>query len=449
MTPDEYVQDIVAHYLEHHSFSKTLETFEIEANRKFNTARVEESLTSIVNDRVNFKELRDNAALNDNDDDSPVYTPQQIQLINDRLLQIPMWTVVKPTDKQELDILKDSLVIYSRYDRIKVDGADFNVGIFTTSGLSLCIYDLDANTLLMSNSGLHPSNPIKAVLCVPDTDIVLMCGMEGSLTVGRLVKDRDGLALVKLVEGIKLHKRLITSIDYISFSKNMGYLCSVGWDSKFVVHKVQLNEDNPAIIKLDEKSLRTKATCLLTMTDRESGLPVILVGSTDSSMISMFIISNSEKLVEVAKLSLNDSEFSSHSFQPMTLAQVGTNLVSVGTDHVPYLRVITIMIPSIRGVLKQNLPIIRNIIVSNLNSMTPQNKYSSPILLNRPDDKQGIWILGDDGTIRGFDLSTGKVVETLKTHKGRIKTAFVGTNSKHQEIIVSTGAMDRTIALWK
>ncbi|GMG41923.1 unnamed protein product [Ambrosiozyma monospora] len=98
---------------------------------------------------------------------------------------------------------------------------------------------------------------------------------------------------------------------------------------------------------------------------------------------------------------------------------------------------------------QSSTPIIRNVIVSNLNGMSPQDKFSNAMILRRgrTDQEQGIWIFGDDGIIRGFNLATGEVVENVKAHDGRIKSGFSGTNSKGEEVVVTCGAVDRLVQL--
>ncbi|VEU23165.1 DEKNAAC104226 [Brettanomyces naardenensis] len=296
--------------------------------------------------------------------------------------------------------------------------------------------------------------------------------MDGLLTVSRLVNDDNNYRLEKLVSRFKLHNRLVIAMTYLSVSADLGYVSSIGWDSKLVVSRIDLKDSIPKVAIVGQCKLLTKATCILSLIDDESGLPVFLTGRTDSSLLSMFTLFGeigSETLVEVAKLSLNDAEFSSHSFYPMTMASVGNSRVSIGTNEVPFMRLITVEVPSIREAVKipegdlldrlrrisddhNDASIMRDRIVSNLDSFTPQDKYSSPIVLGR-GRREGVWIMGDDGIVRGFDLKRGEVVEEMRSEGGRIKSGFVGDiggdgpETDGTEVVVSCGIDG--VAMWR
>lgn len=459
-------EELIANYLKTHHLVKTLKAFQLETNRKYGDELVEESLDVIINDYVGFKKLkeknRDEVKSSNNTLSTQAYTAEQLQLISNRDISIPRWTISCPKCCQPIDILGQSLVIFSRFDHTTLGRTERNVGIFTTSHHSLCIYDLDDGIELIKATRPVPT---KAAMCVPGTDLLLSFGMNGSFAIEEMSIENGGR--FKPLGHIKLHKRLITAADFVQTDKNTGYTCSLGWDKRIVVCKVDY-ATKPKVNIIGEKTLPTEGTCIQILIDHKSHRPVFLVGRTDCTLLDMYTVvdvDQSEKLVKIAKLSLNDSEFSSHIFHPMTMTQVGNNMVCVGTSHVPYMRLVTIVIPSINEVLKnpsdlsnrlqqlslneQNVPIIRSLIVSNFNSTTAQDKFSTPILLDRPAKRNGLWILGDDGTIRGFDFNSGKVVEELKAHKGRIKTAFVATTRENEELVVSCGAADRMISLWK
>ncbi|GAV29734.1 hypothetical protein PMKS-003236 [Pichia membranifaciens] len=296
---------------------------------------------------------------------------------------------------------------------------------------------------------------------------------------------------------LKLHRRLITDFRYSRFTSNedptlLGYFASIGWDGRVTVGRAQrLGEEEIKFSIIGDYKLFTNPTSLLLTEDKRTHLPLILVGRLESSLLTVFTITSHDpstsKLVEVAKLSLNDSEFSSHSFQPMAIAEISSleddTIITIATDHVPYMRLITVLVPSLKEIFTSELksngeyssssldifsqlekkasqytenvesfhsktPILRSYIISNFNSLSPQDKYSNAIILCRPHCS-GLWIPGDDGMLRGFDLRTGTVVETLKSNDGRAKSAFIGKLGNDSEVIVVCGAVDKKISIWK
>lgn len=506
MDEDLYVQKLIAHYLKQHSLSNTLRAFEVEVNRKFNTQSIDESLAVLVKDYLEFQGLEDSAeepnakssnasnatlpirastARNATSSINPTFTVEQQRLISEKHISIGRWTVSTPEKSAEIDLFGKTLVIFSKIDHVTLDGEVKTVGLFSTSSRSVCIYDLEKQQVLVQEEGLAGRSPVKAMACIPGTGYVLICSMNGNLSISTVQKEANtGKYRISVTgEDVDLHRKLITAVNYHSFEFGAGYFCSLGWDCRLVVCKVANERSDPRLQVIGRITLPTQGTCVAVLEDEELELPIILVGRVDSSLIHVFTVDrqnekdDGESIVELAKLSLNDSEFSSHVFHPMAIAESSKGLVSIATNHTPYLRIVTFALPSIREMLEANsgmafdvmlndlhklgqkqtegkldpgVPIIRNITVSNFNAMTPQDKFSTPVLMPRPAGRNGIWIVGNDGLIRGFDLSNGKVTETIQAHKGRIKTVSAGvlTGRDQKEIIVSCGAVDREIFCW-
>lgn len=53
-------------------------------------------------------------------------------------------------------------------------------------------------------------------------------------------------------------------------------------------------------------------------------------------------------------------------------------------------------------------------------TFAPQTSYSTPALAWRPDGS-GVWVNGDDGSVRGIEASSGKVVVTLGRVVGAVQ----------------------------
>ena len=63
----------------------------------------------------------------------------------------------------------------------------------------------------------------------------------------------------------------------------------------------------------------------------------------------------------------------------------------------------------------------------HVSTMAPQTPYSRPQVVWRPDGS-GLWVNGDDGTIRGVEARTGKIVANLVGHEvgSKVRTLWAG-----------------------
>ena len=92
-------------------------------------------------------------------------------------------------------------------------------------------------------------------------------------------------------------------------------------------------------------------------------------------------------------------------------------------------------------------------ILIHATTMAPQTAYSTPAVAWRPDGS-GVWVNGDDGTVRGVEVSTGKVVATLKgghDEGTKVRCLWAGrvdANEGEEEWLVS-GGFDQRLVVWK
>lgn len=94
-------------------------------------------------------------------------------------------------------------------------------------------------------------------------------------------------------------------------------------------------------------------------------------------------------------------------------------------------------------------------ILIQCNTLSPQSAYSTPALTWRPDGS-GVWVNSDDGTIRGIETSTGKIVAKLQGHEPGSKIRCLSTasiclgpdESKAEECVIS-GGFDQKLILWR
>ena len=503
MDEKTYIQSLIAQYLKDANLNKTLSALEQEVNKKFTTPVHEESLESIVRDRINFQSLSQFSDPDQNVNTLDVFT--QSETIKAKNIVLPNWSIKYPDSCEFLNLgTLNSLIINSSFFQAVVRDKVYNLGLFVTNTKCIFVIDMDTSQILLSSVDPLHGQPIKIIWGVTMTDHIIVCDMNGSVTSMKFTVDGgenwDLVASSTTAGGsasLKLHRRLITDFRYNRFTSNedptlLGYFASIGWDGRVTVGRAQrVGEEEIKFSIIGDYKLFTNPTSLLLTEDKKTHLPVVLVGRLESSLLTVFTITSHDpvtsKLVEVAKLSLNDSEFSSHSFQPMAIAEISSleddKIITIATDHVPYMRLITVLVPSLKEIFASELksngehssssldifsqlkkkasqytenvesfhsktPILRSYIISNFNSLSPQDKYSNAIILCRPHCS-GLWIPGDDGMLRGFDLRTGTVIETLKSNDGRAKSAFIGKLGNDSEVIVVCGAVDKKISIWK
>jgi WD40 repeat protein len=100
-------------------------------------------------------------------------------------------------------------------------------------------------------------------------------------------------------------------------------------------------------------------------------------------------------------------------------------------------------------------------IMINVNTMSPQTVYSTPRLAWRPDGS-GVYVSSDDGIIRGFEASTGKLISSLNAHEpgSKIRCLWAGNNStmagkeseskpEFEPEYLLSGGFDQRLVLWK
>lgn len=203
------------------------------------------------------------------------------------------------------------------------------------------------------------------------------------------------------IEVIDTLSRFIIDANHVH-SNGVDYIVILTWNS--MLKLVKLNESSVvAALKLDQQG-----TCFDITTYR--GEIVIVLGKLENTLLDVITIQE-EQFASKYKISINDAEFTTSSFSPrfITISQKGgIPLVAVATSHEPYMRVI---ITSLIDFETSPLPpIARHQIIKNLNTLSPQDKFSQPLIAWRHNSEKesGIWVMGDDGVVRGLDLLTIK-----------------------------------------
>lgn len=431
-----HIHKLIADYLKENNYLETLKQFENEHGNPIPATKLlDESLSDIINDRIQYNTLLDDnktneGVINVNDELAP-----ELKVIITQ--QFSNWITPFPHQPSKLiDI--DGLVISSCHDKK-------NELIYLSSN-DCKVYVIKQKQIIHT---LKMPVVIKKILTIDNSDKVVLVGMNGIL----YLRERGTL---EEIGQFQAHKRLIVNAKSITF-QNRNYLITLGWD--FHLRLILLNENNTDQNEvqrfeiLSELKLKQQGSCL-DVTVYQDQL-VIILGKTENTLLDVITMSgkDSRELTLVHKISLNDAEFTAAGFSPRCLMIENSGhvpLIAVGTSHEPYMRLIIVPLQD----LANEPSIKRNQIIKNLNTMSPQDRYSQPIiawrLQNLDNNKaSGVWVMGDDGTIRGIDIVEDQVIVELKDgHQGKIKDFITFIDEDSVEKLITSG-IDREIVTWR
>ncbi|ANZ74888.1 BA75_02941T0 [Komagataella pastoris] len=458
MSINEIVESLIAQYLSERGLKESLAAFKLELNRTFsdNGDLLEERLYDIVEDRYKFLDLK-----KANEDD--------IQALNNTVA-LPVWKLPNPVIGEELVPLGSNLVISTTVGNLKLSNQTSPCIVISTSSNELQIFDLNGVKLAGFEKVLKSIS--KVVLIIEDSPLLLCGGMDGHLSILDVITEE--------IQSFQLHGRLLSDMKYLPIDESHGYLVSIGMDNNVTLSTIDFTDIKNIQFSKSQFRMLTRPTCIDFFKFQKHFL--VIANRVDTSLISVFMVNDGNELVELCRLSTDDSEFSSHGFQVGALAHHITDeklLISAATNHIPYMRLITLVLPdlyelidywvkeegkdtdgdllsklrslSINQIHEQQFTnkthVIRNVILSSVNTSAPQDKYSVQQIATR-DSKNGVWIFSDDGVIRGLNLSSGTIIEELKSHEGRIKSAAAFTSNDGDELLFTSGATDRRTKRW-
>lgn len=413
-----HVHKLIAQYLQDNNYPETLKQFENEhGNPIYPSKLLDESLDDIINDRIQYSTLLDKVEAIDVNKE---LHEDLKQIINQ---EFSHWITPFPkTPKKLIDIA--GLVLSSCYSQglIYFSTNDSNVHVVKE--------EIICKTVKMPVV-------IKNILSIGD-DRVILVGMNGTLYLRHL-------NTLEPISELQAHKRLIVDARYIRVN-NVDYIVSLGWD--FYIKLIQLDSDNEFSI-LSELKLQQQGACF-DVIEYQNEL-VIILGKLENTLLDVITVKDNQ-LTQLYKISLNDAEFTASGFSPrlITIHDADVPLIAVATSHEPFMRLIIVPLLDISS----NIPIKRNQIIKNLNTMSPQDKYSQPIIawrLSKEEDDRtsGVWVMGDDGVIRGIDIIDDRVaIELNDGHNGKIKDFISFIDQNGVEKLVTSG-VDKEIIEWQ
>ncbi|MCJ1373274.1 hypothetical protein MMC20_004502 [Loxospora ochrophaea] len=282
------------------------------------------------------------------------------------------------------------------------------------------------------------------------------------------------------------HKKYIVKVASQEDSRG-AWIATAGWDAKVLLYRLEKDEGG------DYRLLGSPVAFLNLQSIPETALfinhpsadgSILLVTRRDSTFLFYFSLPPLNQQIgsppsePVEMRLLGKQNLAPHSnawitFSPSSVAVCPTDstLVAIGTSAVPHMKllIVRLLVPPLRAQEEtSSMPTTQAAqaradlaiqdkedaaIEIHMSTLAPQTPYSTPQVCWRPNGT-GVWTNGDDGTLRGIEARTGKIVSTLKGgHKvgSKIRSIWAGNvdiGGKQEEWVVS-GGFDQRLVVWK
>ena len=284
------------------------------------------------------------------------------------------------------------------------------------------------------------------------------------------------------------HKKYVVKLAIWS-TDDHHILATAGWDAKVFLYR--LSFDNSETPQLGEPiafmSLQTVPETVLFVKSPASSRPILLLTRKDSTFLHYYALSSIESgnctLTALGKQNLAPHSNAWIAFTPsdVQISPVDGSIIAVATSSTPHMKllVVKLLLPTEETLsynqddLSKVIPLTQAsqaravlllqdreeaAIIVNVSTMAPQTAYSTPRLVWRPDGS-GVYVSSDDGIVRGFEASTGRLTATLEAHEpgskirclyaGLVKSDANDDPSKRGEEVLPTGGFDQKLLLWR
>ena len=298
----------------------------------------------------------------------------------------------------------------------------------------------------------------------------------------------------KILEERKDHSKYLVKIA--SWSDDASrYIATAGWDAKIFLYKANFtNRHEPCLGEpITTLTLPTIPETILFIRSPVNAMPILLLSRRDSTCLYYYALpafgteSTGLSLLGKQNLSPHSNAWVAFSPSDVQICPMDSSLAAIATSSTPHMKllIVRLLIPphhapspstmvdptlSSPGALTQTSQaraelLVQNreeaAIVINVNTMAPQTAYSTPKLAWRPDGS-GVFVSSDDGVIRGFEATTGRLMISLVEHQpgskirclwgGRKEGKSNSTSNLHQpepasEYLIS-GGFDGRLIIW-
>lgn len=388
-----------------------------------------------------------------------------------------------PSTAQIIDVLPSSSNILSaRIEHFEQDGKVTPNLLVTTADRRVHILDARAQSLVASHSAIHDS-PVLS--CSIFKNNLLTSSMSGQLHVSNL----KGNTVVKRRD----HSKYVVKVAVLEDGSSRPIIATAGWDSKILIYEPTASSDGSFDVggPVSSITLQTKPEAMLFVRHPENNRPLLLVSRTDSNHVFFYTLETPPRLLGNQNLAPHSNAWVAFTPSAMELCPTDPTLLAVGTSSIPHMKLLILRlifprwdgaeettpqqpIQSARAALLNDNTVGETVtetqasqaraalaiadreaaaVLIHCTTMAPQTAYSTPAVAWRPDGS-GVWVNGDDGAVRGVEVSSGKVVSVLRDgHEAGSKirclwAGWVGGEEDRKEMLVS-GGFDQRLIVWK
>ncbi|GAO47532.1 WD40 repeat-like protein [Saitoella complicata NRRL Y-17804] len=397
---------IIAAFLEKFHYTDTLDAFRHETGLGFNDGPKALDLEELLGDR-RMREMQ---------------ATMHATHVQDALSTLPSWSAPsgEPVKFRETACVHgavlNAMVVEGMVWLSYSDGA---VEVRTTQSLD------SKNPDHLKVGRFHPHGRSPVLSMVVDGQFLITGGMDGRI----LVTDvpRNGGPHVEHVQTVAKHGRYVVRL---AMSSDKGFLVSASYDNTVKIFcRDRASPACPVPAWKEERTITfaTQPEALHITEDNE-----VIMAARSSNLLQCIKLYTGEERT----INLNAVGDDHVSFSPLDIAPhpQNPNVLAIATLHptTPFHRVVFLDLSQSR-------------VIGDLWTDAPQNEYSTPRVVWRGSG-DGIWVNGDDGVLRGYDVSTKRKIGVLAGHEGNVKAVWAGT-VEGREVVV-TGGFDKTVRLW-
>ena len=356
---------------------------------------------------------------------------------------------------------------------LALDGLPHSLLLATTADRRLNALKVTDLTLRKSLSGLQDS-PVLSMAVLKD-QYLLSTSMSGQL----LLSDLDG----NIIDQRRDHSKYVVKV-IVHEMPETTLVATAGWDSKVVIYRQSSGQPRRLGEPFATINLTTKPESMVFIQHPLTLEPLLIVSRTDSSFIYYYTTEAVPRLLGRQNLAPHSNAWVAFTPSTLALSPQDPSLLAVGTSSVPHMKllIVRLLVPLFNQTSdsQEPAPRIRTSLLDDSDAtetqasqaraalaiaekesaaiqihcttMAPQTAYSTPAVAWRPDGS-GVWSNGDDGAIRGVEVSSGKIASTLQGHEPGSKVrclwaGLVDTGEGKEEWLIS-GGFDQKLTVWR
>ncbi|KAL8677714.1 MAG: hypothetical protein Q9224_001526 [Gallowayella concinna] len=374
-----------------------------------------------------------------------------------------------------------SNLLYASVEDVResVEGEKRQILFASTADRRLHLIDPNVGfPLLKSLVHIHDSPILACIVLSPEGMVTITTSMSGQVI---LYDHRAN----RVLDERRDHKKYVVKAAQFRHEDTI-LVATAGWDALVFLYRVR-GGDTSGTRSLGEPaaslSLATNPETITFIKYSELNRPVLLVTRRDSTLLHYYSCEADDtsvaptvslRLLGSQNLAPHSNAWMSFSISAVAVSPKDPQILAIATSTVPHIKLIIVrmLVPSVLPSTSETITGYRpatqasqtrlklaiedqedTAILLNVNTFAPQTPYSTPQVSWRPDGS-GVWVNGDDGVIRGFEATTGKICSTLKEgHEpgSKIRSMWAGmvdVGGQDEEWVIS-GGFDKRLLVWK